>query len=128
MRAVVRGRMEKDQEGGQNLSQTSRNSEKTKTIYLPEVISSAENEVGFGVESGPDLAQSAVATAALKTVFVPEHVQSLQQVPANHTRPANVTQVFPFEANDHVKIIKKSKNKFRIRKHLITIESHLFLQ
>ncbi len=50
---------------------------KTKSpvyCYIPEVISFAENQIGFGVEGGADLAQSAVATSALETVLVPEAI------------------------------------------------------
>jgi hypothetical protein len=43
-------------------------------VTIPEVISFAENQIGFGVEGGADLAQSAVATSALETVLVPEAI------------------------------------------------------
>lgn len=47
---------------------------------LPQVVSSAEDEVGFGVEGGAHLAQPALAAGTLQAVFMPELIQGLQQV------------------------------------------------
>lgn len=49
--------------------------------YIPQVVSFAEDEIGFRVEGRADLAESAVAASAFQAVFVPIHVQSFQEVP-----------------------------------------------
>jgi hypothetical protein len=41
---------------------------------IPEVISFAENQIGFGVEGGADFSQSTIATSALETVLVPKTI------------------------------------------------------
>lgn len=47
---------------------------------LPQVVSSAEDEVGFGVEGGAHFAQPALAAGTLQAVLMPELIQGLQQV------------------------------------------------
>lgn len=48
--------------------------------FLPQVVSSAQDEVGFGVERGAHLAQPAVTAGTLKAVLVPVLIKGLQQV------------------------------------------------
>ena len=46
-------------------------------LSSPEVITLAEDQVGFCEEIGADLAETAAATTALETIFVPVGLQSL---------------------------------------------------
>lgn len=50
------------------------------TAILPQVVSLAEDEVGFGVQGGAHLAQPALAAGTLQAVFMPELIQGLQQI------------------------------------------------
>lgn len=47
---------------------------------LPQVVSSAEDEVGFGVEGGTHLTQPALTAGTLQAVFMPELIQGPQQI------------------------------------------------
>lgn len=49
-------------------------------LVLPEVVTPAEDEVGFGVQCGAHLAEPAVAAGAFQAVLMPVFVQGLQQV------------------------------------------------
>jgi len=48
--------------------------------YIPEVISSAEQEVGFGEERRADLAETTVTARAFQAVLVPVAVERPQQI------------------------------------------------
>jgi len=49
-------------------------------VQLPKIISSAEQQVCFGVQSGSDFAKTAVTAGTLQTVLVPVAVERSQQV------------------------------------------------
>ena len=46
----------------------------------PQVVSFAQHQIPFGVQSRPHFAQSTVAAAALQAILVPKLVQSSQQI------------------------------------------------
>lgn len=45
-----------------------------------QIVSFAENKIGFGVERRANFAESAVAASTFQAVFVPVHVQRFQEV------------------------------------------------
>lgn len=48
--------------------------------YIPQIVSFAENKIGFRVERRADLAEPAVAASTLEAVLVPVHVQRFQEI------------------------------------------------
>ena len=51
-----------------------------KTIKSPEIISFAQNQIGFGEQIGTDFAESTSAATAFETIFVPIRFQGLKEV------------------------------------------------
>lgn len=70
---------------------------KKERRFLPQVVSTTEDEVGFRVQGGAHLPQTAIAAGTFETVLMPVFVEGLEQVAVfNLAIAASATLLFPF--------------------------------